>query len=274
MPDTVSTPRFLEWESELQRILRSTGSAAEPQWFIRSYTQVSSTMDAARGLLAEVSPQRPGIVLARRQIAGRGRRGRTWEEAGGALYLTVIFAAARLPPDIGAFGPTVGCVLHDFFETHACPVKIKWPNDIWSEDRRKLAGVLIESVSAASMQCLIVGIGVNLSEAPPSLPEAAALPELCGRRISPVQAAGQLAPALWRAWGLFERQGFSAFKKDWLSHAMLVGEAVTVDTGIETTTGRCLGISGNGALLLEADGVTKEIAAGDICPASAKILIG
>ncbi|MCA9570448.1 MAG: biotin--[acetyl-CoA-carboxylase] ligase, partial [Myxococcales bacterium] len=103
-------------------------------------------------------------VAARRQRTGRGRLGRTWEEAPGNLFLSVVLRPT-LAPDalpwvtLGA-GVVVAEVLGD-------PFRLKWPNDVLDAEGRKVAGVLCEAEWLhGALQAIVVGIGVNVAHAP------------------------------------------------------------------------------------------------------------
>ena len=102
-----------------------------------------STNDHARRLALAGAPAGT-VVVAEEQQAGRGRHGRTWSAPRGrALTLSLI-----LRPEEGALAllPLATAVAVCEASEAVAPVhcRIKWPNDVLL-DRRKLAGVLIES---------------------------------------------------------------------------------------------------------------------------------
>lgn len=116
--------------------------------------ETASTQDAAEkhNLVAG------DVCAALRQTAGRGRRGNRWD-AGGGVAVTVVLDPP--PPHFAiAVAATLAAQLNNLVPT--CKLGIKWPNDLMIEGR-KLAGILIEQ---RGRRCL-VGIGVNVLEAPP-----------------------------------------------------------------------------------------------------------
>lgn len=127
--------------------------------------ETGSTQDHARAYPAG------HVTVAWRQVAGRGRHGRSWVDTGhDGLALS-----ANLPCDaperlaaraaVAAAEAVEQCALD---AGRGSPrVRIKWPNDLWIEGR-KLGGILVEQ----DPERAIVGIGINVSQR--SLPESIA----------------------------------------------------------------------------------------------------
>lgn len=123
--------------------------------------EIGSTQDEARRLAGG----RPGqVVIAKRQVGGRGRQGRAWSDAGGAslsMSMTVesTMPAAGLSLAVG-FGVVEACE-----RLGVQGLGLKWPNDVVEHVEagrgRKLAGVLIE----VSGGLAVVGIGLNVGQA-------------------------------------------------------------------------------------------------------------
>jgi BirA family transcriptional regulator, biotin operon repressor / biotin---[acetyl-CoA-carboxylase] ligase len=124
----------------------------------RHYRVTDSTNERARAL-ALAGASSGTVVTADAQTAGRGRRGRTWAAPPGkALLCTAILRPldarhALLP----LAGPVAVCEAVESLAPVDC--QIKWPNDIWI-DERKVAGVLIE---ARVPEWAVIGVGVNVA---------------------------------------------------------------------------------------------------------------
>jgi BirA family biotin operon repressor/biotin-[acetyl-CoA-carboxylase] ligase len=107
-------------------------------------------------------------ILSRRQTAGRGQRGNSWEAAPG---LNVTLSLLLRPTDIDAASQfTISeAVAIGVAETIAPllpgkEVRLKWPNDVYV-DNRKICGILIEnSLSANKVDRSIAGIGLNVNQ--------------------------------------------------------------------------------------------------------------
>ena len=110
---------------------------------------MTSTQDVAR-LLMEPRPC-PDLVIAKTQIAGRGRCGRTWCSPIGGMYATLI-----VPAD-DVLSARAALAAAGALRQNGVDVGIKWPNDL-IVNGRKIAGLLIEVVGDQAL----VGIGVNL----------------------------------------------------------------------------------------------------------------
>ena len=102
----------------------------------------------------------PVLLVAERQTAGRGRLGRQWlSGADGALdSLTFSLGLPLDPADWSGLSLAVGLAVVQSLHPS---LQLKWPNDIWWQDR-KMAGILIETASVGSVRYAVIGIGINL----------------------------------------------------------------------------------------------------------------
>jgi BirA family biotin operon repressor/biotin-[acetyl-CoA-carboxylase] ligase len=118
------------------------------------------------------------VVVTDYQTAGRGRLGRRWEAPpGSALLASMLLRPTGLAPERSHLVTSaVGLAAVAACRSEAgVEADLKWPNDLLIGER-KLAGILAERVGDA----VVVGLGLNLSVAPPG---AATLDEAAGRRI-------------------------------------------------------------------------------------------
>ena len=202
------------------------------------------------------------VVVADYQTTGRGRRGRVWRASPGTSLLASIVTRPRLAPHETprlSFVAAVS-VAEAIHGLTGVPPALKWPNDVLL-DGRKVAGILLESRSGASL--VVIGIGVNLSQT--SFPD-----DVQPGAVSVVQATGidverdgMLAAVLERfdAWrGRLEHAGFAPVRDRWLALADTIGRTVQVD-GI---SGRAIDLADDGALVID-DGATRHrIVAGEV----------
>jgi BirA family biotin operon repressor/biotin-[acetyl-CoA-carboxylase] ligase len=163
-------------------------------------------MDDAQELEDRAEPE-GSLAWAGVQTAGRGRHpGRVWQGApGDSLTFTVYWSASRFRVPGFAASLTVGLGLCLWLEAlGAAPgrVRLKWPNDVYLDDR-KLSGILVrQRWSATGPGRIHAGIGVNLA-APASAglrTPAASLAE-AGLNLTPEQALSSLLPSLAQALG-------------------------------------------------------------------------
>lgn len=193
--------------------------------------EVGSTNDEARALGLTGAPS-GSAVAARRQTAGRGRRGHTWASPEGNLYLSVLLRPtvppSKLPGLAAACGLGVLNALDGFGLSNA--PQLKWPNDVLARDL-KLAGILVEAGRDEAEETFAVcGVGVNLERTPAGL-EAICLTDL---GVAPPFSA--LAEALrdgivsrvdsWAAAGGIKP--LDGIRDDYLSALVWLGEKVRV----------------------------------------------
>jgi BirA family biotin operon repressor/biotin-[acetyl-CoA-carboxylase] ligase len=138
------------------------------------FDTIGSTNDEALAWAAADAPDL-SVVIADEQTAGRGRLDRKWFTPKGAA---LAFSIVLRPTDEERSHLTrvVGLAALAVVETlqmRGCEALIKWPNDVLIRGR-KVCGILIESVwSGEDVDCVVVGIGVNVSKE--AVPPAEAL---------------------------------------------------------------------------------------------------
>ncbi|MBA2505772.1 MAG: biotin--[acetyl-CoA-carboxylase] ligase, partial [Thermoleophilaceae bacterium] len=129
------------------------------------YRLTDSTNARARELAATGAPHGT-LVTAAEQTAGRGRQGRSWvAEPGAALLMSVVVRDVELAL-LPLAAPVAVC------EAAGPETRIKWPNDVWLGEGRKLAGILIEGRPQDGWA--VVGIGLNVGAPPEEVRHIAA----------------------------------------------------------------------------------------------------
>jgi BirA family transcriptional regulator, biotin operon repressor / biotin---[acetyl-CoA-carboxylase] ligase len=218
----------------------------------------------------------PCLLVAERQLAGRGRLGRSWTSEPGAS-LTFSLALALAPRDWSGLSLAVGVALAEALQAMAVAVSprvaLKWPNDLWLldgrvADGRKFGGVLIETLAAGERRLAVVGVGINVAPLSRPLPADPASRSGCLQEIAPQATApavlGAVALPLVQALQTFERDGFGAFAARFAAFDALR------DAAIETSDARCpagtaRGVDGQGGLRIEtAAGDLRVIHSGEI----------
>ena len=149
------------------------------------------------------------IIAAREQTAGRGQGTHTWFSTPGRnLTFSILYrfgdAYALAASDAILITQITTLAIRDYLLSHGVRACIKWPNDIWVEDR-KICGILIENTLESGMvRESIVGIGLNLNETgwPPELPNPVSLRELTGQEYAPDAELTALEIEIRRRFGL------------------------------------------------------------------------
>lgn len=218
---------------------------------------------------AEAGEGGPLWITARRQSAGRGRRGRAWETGEGNLAATLLTTTDRPPAEAAQISFVAALAVADLTRVYlpGAHVTLKWPNDVLV-DGRKVAGVLVESGRRADGRLwLATGVGVNLADAPriPDRPATCFADHMIPPPPSPAEALDRLAIAFAHALSVWDDQGFPAIARAWTAQAHGLGQACVANLGAETVAGVAEGLEADGALRLRlADGEIRRITAGDV----------
>ncbi|HAL07916.1 MAG TPA: biotin--[acetyl-CoA-carboxylase] ligase [Brevundimonas sp.] len=235
------------------------------------HDEIDSTNAEARRL-AEAGETGPRWIVARRQTAGRGRRGRKWDTEQGNLAATLLITTPKSAAEAAQATFVAALAVADLLDVFVSPalVTIKWPNDVLL-DGRKSSGILIESGPAPSGGLwLAVGIGVNLSHAP----EGTERPTTCiaehlrhdvAAAPSMEEGAKTLAET-FDAWlERWTRLGFQPVLDAWVARTPGLFGPCTARLSHETLSGIADGVEADGALRLKLpDGSLRVISAGDV----------
>jgi len=233
---------------------------------------VDSTNSYAVGLLGQDKSAAHGtVVMAERQTAGRGRRGRSWISIPGVgLYISII-----LRPEISSsLAPllTLGTAVaaHDAIERATeLEVDIKWPNDLLL-GRKKICGILSElEAEVDHVRAMVIGVGINVNneEFPEEIADSATSLRLELRRThSRIEILLDFLHEFERLYEQFCEKGPSAIIDPWTrSSSFAKGRAIKVDDGVRLIRGVTDGLNALGALrILEADGGIEEVYSGDV----------
>ncbi|CUH32165.1 Bifunctional protein BirA [Jannaschia seosinensis] len=209
------------------------------------------------------TPTQPTWILAHRQSAARGRRGRAWSTPSGNFAASLIWRPGDGPARMALRSFTASLALHDTLTALGVQgLALKWPNDVLLEGG-KLAGILLECPEPG---VLVLGVGINLLAAPrpeavePDALRPVSLMEATGLRVTPEAMLDALAPAF----AAREAQPFDRTRADWLARAANLHAPVTVRTMAETMQGTFDDLDADGCLMLGTSAGPRRVAAGDV----------
>ena len=236
-------------------------STEQPVWpagyGLHRLAEVDSTLNEA----ARIAPHLTGPtwILADRQTAARGRRGRAWVNPAGNLAATLVMRPNGPVDRIALRSFVAALALFDAVTAatgRAQGLALKWPNDVLLNGG-KLAGILLESAGQGGQAAyLAIGVGVNLIEAPDSdAVEAGAV-----RPVSLLSETGIAVGAedfltiLAASYATYEAQfetfGFEPIRTAWLNRAARLSEVITARTSASETTGTFETVDLQGNLVL------------------------
>lgn len=169
---------------------------------------VDSTNSFARQL--NPKPEENILIITREQTAGKGQRGNSWEaEPGKNLTFSILYHPENLPANEQfLLSSALSLGICDFLKDYLAPekVKIKWPNDIYVDDR-KICGILIEnSLSGKNIQWSILGVGLNINQKTflSDAPNPVSLANLTGKEFDLDRMTVRLAEILEHRFSLLE----------------------------------------------------------------------
>lgn len=207
------------------------------------------------------------VLLALRQSAGRGRRGRSWyARPGASLTFSLLW---RFPHNFPLHGLSLAvgvAVTRALARLGVDGLALKWPNDVLLYGR-KLGGVLVETIRAQGETAAVIGIGLNLQE-------DAERTRMVGQPCASLSDAGfscsqesllaALLQALIEVLDSFSMQGFTALQAEWSSRNAFHRLPVRVWQEGREMRGLCLGVDEQGALLLETGGRVRHVWGGEL----------
>ncbi|MCE2572303.1 bifunctional biotin--[acetyl-CoA-carboxylase] ligase/biotin operon repressor BirA [Motilimonas eburnea] len=244
-------------------IKRESGQEA-----VEVFTEIDSTNQYLMDRLDQLSSG--ATCLAECQSAGRGRRGRKWVSPFGShLYLSMYW---QLESGVeAAMGLSLAAgiaAVNALTALGVTGVKLKWPNDIYVNDK-KLAGILVEMSAQAAGPCqLVVGLGLNIKMPSQMAAEIdqpwADLSQICGVEISRNTLAAHIIMALEQTLTLYEQAGLAPFLPRWQELDAFINRPVNLIMGPKTLSGIARGVDQQGALLVEQHGIVKAFIGGEI----------
>lgn len=154
----VSAPDVMD-EAELNSIRKTNWAGCEIQYF----DQIDSTNTKAKELAEKGYPSGT-LVVADKQSAGKGRRGRSWESPSGSGIFMTLMIKPEINPNNASMLTLVAAlaVARAISEVTKLNAQIKWPNDIVINGK-KICGILTEmSAQFDYINHIVIGIGINV----------------------------------------------------------------------------------------------------------------
>ena len=229
----------------------------------------SSTQDALRSWATDADSPAPAgaVVLAERQTAGRGRRGRVWQtegqQSGRNLTFSVLLPGGLELSSLSLLPLAAGVALCQVTRALAGVGGLKWPNDLLApagpdDSGRKLAGLLLEAdLRGEEVARAVLGVGLNVHSAPAG---AAYLSQ-----FQPDIRRDTLLTGLLDALGHWLAAPADAVLKAWRELSVTLGQRVEVQTRAGPLRGVAQDIGTDGALQVRDDlGTLHRIGAGDV----------
>lgn len=192
-------------------------------------------------------------LLAYEQTDGKGRLKNRWISGLGDLTCSFLFNKKIKVNKLGQINIVISVsiveALKEIFPD--IEVKVKWPNDLYIENK-KLGGILLESqISSDFVDYFIVGLGVNIVSCPNiQLYGTTKITEFT-KRIDLKKIFYKVGYNLDKNICNWEKNGFEIFKKKWLIFSKDIGNNILIKKNNNLFNGIFININENGELLMK-----------------------
>jgi BirA family transcriptional regulator, biotin operon repressor / biotin---[acetyl-CoA-carboxylase] ligase len=234
-------------------------------WRVEHFDEIDSTNTYLKDHVTDDLDE--GVVVwADYQRAGRGRLDRDWNSPPRASLLCSILLRPALDADqlqlvVAAVALSTRTALE---RLSGLRPQLKWPNDLVVGEN-KLAGLLAEIVATAKGLAVIVGVGVNLSFDGPDEVRSTSVRRETGLTIVPRALLDILLEELEKRRGqLDSAEGRHALRAEYERALATLGQLVRVEQQRGSSSGRAVGVDGEGRLLVDIDGDVTTFDVGDV----------
>lgn len=235
------------------------------------YQETDSTNNRARALASEGYPEGT-VVVAEKQTAGRGRRGRSWYSPDNqGIYVSMILRPVLPLKEISRISLLTAVAVAETLQTELnLPARIKWPNDILINNR-KICGILSEVVTDSDgIEYIVIGIGINinnqLQEFPGDLRTAATSVRTESQcPCSRIKILQELLASFEKHYLNLLKDHFTETLEKGRSLSLAIGQKLRLDTINGFIEGQAIDIDDNGFLLLrDQSGIIHTVMSGEI----------
>lgn len=247
-------------------LLESDQLDASP-WPVSIHHSLDSTnAEALRAI--ERGAMAPFVVMAERQTAGRGRRGRKWVSPFAEnIYYSLVLRMDGGMRQLEGLSLVVGlAVLNALKSVGVSEAGLKWPNDVLVGNK-KIAGILLELVGDPADVChVVLGIGINVNMKVASEVDQAwtSLFLESGVAINRNILVSRLNESLLVYLRRHESLGFSDLQSEWELNHLWQGCEVSLIAGVHQVNGTVMGIDQQGALRMSVGGEEKVFSGGEL----------
>jgi BirA family biotin operon repressor/biotin-[acetyl-CoA-carboxylase] ligase len=226
--------------------------------------EVDSTNTFLKNLVSNSKPLPEGtVIMAEDQYAGRGQQQNRWfTEAGKNLSFSILLKPIfLLLNDQFALTQAISLgVAKALAHVTGEGIKIKWPNDIYFNNR-KLGGILIENmVQGSQIKNSIIGIGLNINQEqfPNYLPNATSLRQILHKDYDLKALLSEICGHIEAYYLQLKAGKASELNHDYLSYLFGLNEPRNFKSNGRLFTGSITGVSPLGLLKIKTEQAENE----------------
>ena len=241
---------------------------------------VDSTNNYALSRIRDGQAEHGSAYFAHEQTAGKGQRGRNWASQKGANIALSIALKPQplLVSEQFQLSACVAVAVQKFFSRYAgTDTKIKWPNDLYWQDR-KAGGILIESIvgspesgvktgeQQAEWKWAVAGIGININqtEFASELLNPVSLKQITGRNFDTVLLAKELYELVKTQFTLLINEGFQVIYKEYNDCLYKRNEPVKLKKNNAAFVTTVKGVSTTGQLITQNNNLESAFEFGEV----------
>ena len=225
---------------------------------------IDSTNSFLRQMSAEEAVKDYTVVITKYQTNGRGQMGTHWNSEDSKNLMFSVFKDVSFVNIDQHFYISITValsILKALQEFNIKKLKIKWPNDILSENK-KIAGILIENVIKQNqLQGSIIGVGLNVNQTEfENLPNASSLKLLSGEHFNLDELLHVILKHLKMNFEILKSGNFQALKADYEELLFRKNKPSTFKNAEgHLFSGFIIGVSNSGCLKVQLeDQIIKE----------------
>ena len=242
----------------------------ETEWIGRNFIYCEEIASTNSELLSNKKYKKPGtVLLAEKQLKGKGRKDRIWQSAKGLNLTFSILLNKEILSDLNinqlnlATSLTVALAIENLYPIRT---ELKWPNDVLINGK-KVAGILFETtIKGSKIERVVIGIGINLNQLvfqgefniPPT-----SLKLETGINVDRETILAEILNLFEEHLNKVQVQPESILE-EWRSKCRMIGDKITISDGNTTKSGTFYDIDDNGFLLLKKNEEIEKVHLGDV----------
>lgn len=239
-------------------------------YILKWYDTIDSTNLEMKRLLQEGCDVNT-VIVAETQTEGKGRLGRVWDSSQGkGIWSSVLLESALPLEKMSCYSFAVAvAVAEGIRQSTGLEAEVKWPNDVLLKGK-KVCGILLELVFEKKQPRIIAGFGINVNQELTDFSEevrqkATSLAMETTRIVDRDVVLKAVLQQLKKNCVLLEKQGFEPIREAWIALSCVIGKEIQViQNGESILYGTAVGLSENGALLIQTKNGVETVLAGDV----------